>query len=170
MQDAWNETDRDFVAYWQGRLKSAMDEYGHPAARPVREIDRWFNSIVRGDQAPSDAPPEKWDQYSQDTPSYVQKALHGGAQGEGHEPPQQGQDTGAEGEPYQYGQDLVEAMHVCAAEGNLHWYLYIQAEAGVYASQYEGQAPDWKVEKAVCDAITERFPRVYMHKMRRFAK
>ena len=73
-------------------------------------------------------------------------------------------------EPYQYGIDLTEALEVCAAEGKFQWYLYIQAEMGTYVAQYSGQAPGFPVSRSVCDAISARFPRVYMTKMRAFSE
>ena len=242
--DGWDAIDRDFMAYWNGRLQDALDEYGHPSARPVVEIDRWFAPIVRGDVKPVDAPDERWNEYDKATTGgggrtsvrthvdgrilneqgetvgrwkepegsildkvkgWAQETYHGEAHVRRWNQvlTALGHDTGERAmtleeaeqnlarfkkdrwqpvvdamratkedspdEPYQYGIDLTEALETCAAEGKFQWYLYIQAEMGTYVAQYSGQAPGFPIELAVCDAITARFPKVYMTKMRAFA-
>ena len=67
IREGWDALDRDFMAYWNGRLQDALEEYGHPSARPVVEIDRWLAPIVRGDVDPTGAPDEHWQDYDKAT-------------------------------------------------------------------------------------------------------
>lgn len=77
--------------------------------------------------------------------------------------------TGKDGEPYQYGIDITNAVDETIAEGNFEWMSYLDAEMAFMMSG-SGYYPKFPVERSVCEAIKNRFPKVYMRNMLEWAK
>lgn len=64
IREEWGATDRDFMAFWNGKLQDALEEYGHPSARPVRDISWWMDPIVRDGVDTKHSTARQWTDYA----------------------------------------------------------------------------------------------------------
>ena len=63
IRDEWDRDERDFVAYWNLKLQKLLEELGHPSARPVQKINRWFDPIWRDGRDPRAGTALQWTEY-----------------------------------------------------------------------------------------------------------
>ena len=63
IRNEWNESERDFMAYWNGKLQDLLDKFEHPSARPVREISAWLDPIWRNGSDPKAGTTRQWQEY-----------------------------------------------------------------------------------------------------------
>ena len=67
IRSEWPPTERDFMAYWNGRKQDLLDELGHPSARPIVAINRWMDPIVRDGVDTKNATTRQWTEYDEAT-------------------------------------------------------------------------------------------------------